>query len=89
MSSHTTRGRYILAYHLSGEVVGAPSEYADMLKYAEKLQAADHAGGRWAVHELGPEITNPTNTSPSGWWRRDCQNDPHRGSRWVRHPGSA
>lgn len=57
MSSHTTRGRYILAYHLDGEVVGAPQELEDIRRSAERYNDADRAGGRWAVHELGPEVT--------------------------------
>ena len=58
MSSHTTNGRYVLAYHLGGEVVGASQEYADRVRNCDKLNAEDRAGGRWAVHELGPEVAS-------------------------------
>ena len=60
VSSHSTGGHYILAYHLDGGIVGTTSgsagELADRQRYADKLNADDHAGGRWAVHELGPEV---------------------------------
>jgi hypothetical protein len=62
MSSHSTAGRYILAYHHGGDIVGTASgsgELADRQRYADKLNADDHAGGRWAVHELGPEVAAP------------------------------
>ena len=58
MSSHDTNGRYVVAYHLGGDVVGASNEYADRVASCAKLNADDKAGGRWAVHRLGPEVTD-------------------------------
>lgn len=56
MSSHDTQGHFIVAYHLDGKVVGVGADYDARLRYCANLNAEDQAGGRWAVHELGPEV---------------------------------
>lgn len=59
MSSHTTDGCRVLVYHepkTDEPLAHQGASIYDLLRYRDQLQAQDHSGGRWAVHELGPEV---------------------------------
>lgn len=60
-NSQRAHGRYILAYHHSDGLVGGLHEdfLADAQRCAAAFSAEDRSGGRWVVHELGPEVTDP------------------------------